>query len=162
MTGVQTCALPICSDDTFIELVRVQNGQIVKQVNGTVYSVIDDYFAKRDYETNGDYVVQDFKLVASANGAMNTNMDLGSVIDPTSYDLSIGKGIAYVRGYRIENQAQQLLTIPRARTTNAVNTNNIFVDYGNYFVIDTLSGTFDPTSMQSVDLHCVTSANIGL
>jgi hypothetical protein len=157
-------ALPLTlgSDDSFIELVRIENGQLIKQVNGTVYSVIDDYFAKRDYETNGDYIVQDFKLISSANGAMNTNMDLGSGSDPNSYDLSIGKGVAYVRGYRIENQSQQLLNIPRARTTNTIQTNNIFVDYGNYFVVDTLSGIFDATSQPYVDLHCVASANIGL
>ena len=50
------------NDSTFIELMRIENGDIVKQTDSTVYSVIDDYFAKRDYETNGDYVVEDFKL----------------------------------------------------------------------------------------------------
>ena len=49
-------------DSLFIELVRVEEGSVYKMVDGSVYATIDDYFAKRDYETNGDYVINDFKL----------------------------------------------------------------------------------------------------
>ena len=136
--------LELGNDGAFIELLKVQNGSVVKQVDGTVYSVIDDYFAKRDYETNGDYIVEDFKLTPSAN----TN-------NSATYDLKVGKGIAYVRGYRIENQGDVLLTSNRARTTNFINNNSTFIDYGNYFYVDTLKGTFDYTTLPTVDLHCV-------
>jgi hypothetical protein len=141
--------LTLGNDQSFIELVRIENGSIVKQVDGTVYSTIDDYFAKRDYETNGDYVVNDFKLTPSAN----TNFS-------DKYDLKVGKGIAYVHGYRVENQSDLVLTSDRARTTNSIQNNNVFIDYGSYFIVDTVTGKFDVTSMQSVDLHCVPTANI--
>ena len=144
-----TYPLTVGNDQGFIELVRIVNGQIVKQVDSTVYSVIDDYFAKRDYETNGDYIVNDFKLTPYAN-TVNSNQ----------YDLKIGKGIAYVRGYRIENQSDYILTSDRARTSATINTNPIFVDYGNYFVVNNVSGVFDYTQMESVDLHCVPAENI--
>ena len=144
-----TLPLTLGNDDQFIELVRISNGSIIKQVDGTVYSTIDDYFAKRDYETNGDYVVNDFTLTPTTDP-----------LDPTSYYLNIGPGIAYVRGYRIENQSNLQLTNARARTINSVNTNNVFMDYGNYFIVDTLHGTFDITTMPAVDLHCVPAANI--
>jgi hypothetical protein len=61
----------------------MNSGSVIKQVDGTVYSVIDDYFAKRDYETNGDYVVNEFKLTPSTN-----------TINSSTYDLKIGKGLA--------------------------------------------------------------------
>jgi len=141
--------LTLGNDQNFIELVRIDNGSIVKQVDGTVYSVIDDYFAKRDYETNGDYIVDDFKLTPSAN-SVNTNQ----------YDLKIGKGVAYVRGYRIENQSDLTLTSDRARNTQTINTNSIYFDYGSYFYVDTLNGIFDVTTFPSVDFHCVPSQNI--
>jgi hypothetical protein len=144
-----TFPLTVGGDSSFIELVRIDNGTIVKQSDTTVYSAIDDYFAKRDYETNGDYVVQDFKLTPSANTS-----------NSAQYNLSISKGIAYVRGYRVENQSAQVLTSDRARTTQTVPSNSMFVDYGNYFVVDTANGVFDVTTQPTVDLHCVQAANI--
>lgn len=147
--SLTTLPLTLGNDDAFIELVRVENGNIVKQVDGTVYSVIDDYFAKRDYETNGDYIVDDFKLTPSANTS-----------NSAQYDLKIGKGVAYVRGYRIENQSDLTLTSDRARTTQTINTNSVYFDYGSYFYVDTLKGIFDVTTMPFVDFHCVPSQNI--
>jgi hypothetical protein len=144
-----TFPLIVGGDASFIELVRIENGTIVKQSDTTVYSAIDDYFAKRDYETNGDYVVQDFKLTPSANTS-NT----------MQYNLSISKGVAYVRGYRVENQSTKVLTSDRARTTQTVPSNSMFVDYGNYFVVDTANGVFDVTTQPTIDLHCVVAANI--
>ena len=144
-----TLPLTLGNDDNFIELVRIENGNILKQVDGTVYSAIDDYFAKRDYETNGDYIVNDFKLTPSANSTSNT-----------TYDLSISKGVAYVHGYRVENQSDIKLTNTRAQSVANISNNPVYVDYGNYFVVDTSNGVFDISTLPQVDLHCVPAANI--
>lgn len=131
------------NDDGFIELARVQNGNIVKIVNSTSYSLLDDYLAKRTFETNGDFIVKNFNLTA--------------VTDPNSslYDLNIGNGLAYVHGYRLENQGTLVLTNNRARDTSTQNTNTLFVEYGSYFYVDTVTGVFDVTTGMSVDLHLV-------
>jgi hypothetical protein len=144
-----TLPLTLGNDDGFIELVRIENGAIRKHVDGTVYSTIDDYFAKRDYETNGDYIVDDFKLTPSANTLSNT-----------TYDLSVSKGVAYVHGYRVENQSDVKLTNNRARDVANVNNNAVYVDYGNYYVVDTANGVFDISTMPRVDLHCVGASSI--
>jgi hypothetical protein len=149
---LELVTLPLNSgdDSAFIELVRIQNGNILKQVNETVYSAIDDYFAKRDYETNGDYVVNDFTITPSPNAS-----------DPSKYNLSVGKGIAYVHGYRVENQSTQVITTDRARTYATVPGNNsISISYGDYFVVDSANGVFDFTTMPQIDLHCVPAGNI--
>ena len=138
--------LAVGGDDRFIELLRINNGSIVKQTDNTVYSVINDYIAKRDYETNGDYVVQDFKI----SPTKFQNRD-----NPDTYVLNIGKGIAYAHGYRIENQSQFPISSSRARTTNSIISATKNINYGSYFVVDTANGIFDITSMPSVDLHCV-------
>jgi hypothetical protein len=136
-------------DDNFIELLRIQDGNILKQTDNTSYSAINDYFAKRDYEANGDYIVEDFKLTAKAN-----------TVNSGVYDLTVGKGIAYVRGYRIENQSALKITSNRSRTTNTIAPNTTFVDYGNYFGVSKLQGLFDFTTLPEIDLHTVTSENI--
>ena len=159
---LETLPLSLGSDDGFIELARIVDGVIVKQTDQTVYSVIDDYFAKRDYESNGDYVVQDFKLTPKPNGGPATQYYAGptGVEDPNKYDMHIGKGVAYVHGYRIENQSDLVVTSNRARATDADYSNSIYIDYGNYFSVDNLVGSFDITSVPSVDLHCVGADDI--
>ena len=144
-----TLPLTLGNDDNFIELVRIEDGKILKQVDGTVYSTIDDYFAKRDYETNGNYIVNDFKLTPSANTISNTK-----------YDLNISKGLAYVNGYRVESQSDIKLTNDRAQAVANISNNPVFIDYGNYFVVDTSNGVFDISTMPLVDLHCVPAASI--
>ena len=139
-------------DDGFIELVRIDAGNIFKMVDGSVYNVIDDYFAKRDYETNGDYVVNDFKLTPKVGASTN------------QYVLSVGKGLAYVHGYRVENPSPIDLVSDRARTTASQTGNPVFMDFGSYFYIDNVKGNtssfFDITQNQQIDLHCVSSANV--
>lgn len=141
-------------DSNFVELVRIENGKVSKLVDGSVYNVIDDYFAKRDFETNGDYVVNDFKLTPKT-----------SLNDPlaNTYTMSVGKGLAYVHGYRLENAVGIDLVSNRARTTASQNNSPVFVDYGSYFYVDTVKGAnssfFDVSTAQVVDLHCVTETN---
>jgi hypothetical protein len=136
------------NDQNFIELVRVENGTIVRQVNGTSYSAIDDYLAKRTYETNGDYIVRNFKIDAYANTVPGGNNE---------YILSVGAGVAYVQGYRAENQSPLRLRGNRARTTSSVNNNTITPSYGNYLYVNTLRGAngsfIDVTQSDSVDFH---------
>ena len=146
---LETRPLQLGDDAGFIELMRIKDGQILKQVDGTVYSTIDDYFAKRTYDTNGDYVVNSFALTPSAN-TDNTDM----------YDLKVGKGVAYVHGYRLENQSDLTLTSDRARTTDSINNNATFVEYGNYLFVDNANGVFDITTLPSVDLHVVNKSSI--
>jgi len=137
-------------DDQFIELVRIVKGSVVKQTDQTVYSAIDDYFSKRDFETNGDYIVNQFKFTPAPN----------SLGDADKYDLNIGKGVAYVHGYRIENQSNLILTSDRSRSTSTIQTNDVSISYGNYFYVDTINGFFDTTTQPRVDVHCVPSASI--
>ena len=146
---LETRPLTLGDDDGFIEVLRVENGNILKQIDGTVYSTIDDYFAKRTFEESGDYIVNDFKLAPSAN---TNNSDY--------YDLKIGKGVAYVHGYRLENQSEFTITSPRSRTTKSVNNDPTLIQYGNYFFVNSANGIPDSSTMPTVDFHIVDAANV--
>ena len=146
---LETRPLTLGDDDGFIEVLRMENGNVLKQIDGTVYSTIDDYFAKRTFDTNGDYIVKDFKLATSAN---TYNSDY--------YDLKISKGVAYVHGYRLENQSDFTITAPRSRTTRFVNNDATLIQYGNYFYVNSANGIPDSSTMPSIDLHIVPSASI--
>jgi len=155
--SLETRPLTLGDDDGFIELIRISNGQVAKMVDGSVYSVIDDYFAKRDFETNGDYVVNNFKLTPKPNTADSSN---------NTYIMSVGKGLAYVHGYRLESTTNVDLISDRARTTASQNNNPVFVNYGSYFYVDSVHGAnasfFDTTTYNTIDLHCVDKANVNV
>jgi hypothetical protein len=155
---LDTRPIALGDDDKFVELVRVESGVVSNLVDSSVYNVIDDYFAKRDFETNGDYIVEDYKL---------TPRTTSTTTDPqaNTYTLTVGKGLAYVHGYRIQNSKNVDLVSNRARTTGSQDNTPVFVDYGSYFYVDTVRGGgagsfFGVTTGQVVDLHCVTTANI--
>jgi len=153
--NLETRTLTLGDDDGFIELARVQNGIIVKMLDRTAYSSLDDYFALRTFETNGDFIVDRFDLTALSNTA-TPNFEGGY----TQYDLKIGKGVAYVHGYRLENQSDLTLTNDRAQSYITQSNHNNYIDYGQYFYVDTVSGVFDPTVAQKVDLHITSASGI--
>ena len=132
------------TDSNFIELVRITDGIVQRLVNGTVYATIDDYIAKRTYDTNGDFIVNDFKLVTKANTA---NADL--------YKVQIGPGSAYIKGYKVESVRDITVEAPRAREYESLNNNNLTTDYGNYIYVNNLRGAFDVTKVIQVDFHTI-------
>ena len=144
---LDTKPIELGSDSGFIELTRITGGTIQRLVDGTVYGVINDYFAKRTYDTNGDFVVQDFRVVPKSNTiAGNAN---------STYQLQIGKGVAYNKGYRVENTLDVTLETTRARATEAINNNFLSVDYGNFLYVNNANGVFDTSSVVAVDFHCI-------
>lgn len=151
--SLQTRPLSFGDDQNFIELMRVENGIIEKQIENTSYSRLDDYFAQRTYETNGNFVLRNFNLTPQAN---TSNTDI--------YNMVIGRGVAYVHGYRLENQSSLIIKSNRARTTKSEQNNPVYMDYGNYLYINSLRGAnnsvLDVAAYQPIDLHCVPIANI--
>jgi hypothetical protein len=140
-------------DQFFIELLRIDDGNVFKMVDGSVYAAIDDYFAKRDYETNGDYIVNDFSITPKVDPD-----------DEDKYIMGVGKGLAYVHGYRVENPSPVNISTNRARTVNSKVNDTTVINYGNYFIVSNVRGansrTFDVTTANTVDFHCVSTNNV--
>jgi hypothetical protein len=101
-------------DKTFVELIRIENGEIKKLQNKSQYNYIRDYFAERTYDESGDYSVNAFGI--EIKESLNDRQSNGGVyfpdqktqdkkVDPTDdlMAVKISPGKAYVRGYDIEN-----------------------------------------------------------
>jgi hypothetical protein len=146
-----TKPLTLDQDSNFIELIRIENGVLAKNVVDTQYSVIDDYFAKRSFDTNGDYVSNKFKLTPKANPD-TANAD-------STFIVTVGKGKAYIRGYSVENTGDYNLVVNRARDTASVANKSIYLNYGNHVYCNNVTGFFDFKSYTSVDIHCTPVAN---
>lgn len=135
----------------FIELAQFKNGVLQSTRKNTIYNKITDELARRTYDESGSYVVKNFSI--SANNTAN---------DTTKIDVSIGPGKAYVFGYEVSMDYPQVLTVPKAISTQNTVNKTLTASYGNFFYTTNHSNTFNFNSLEAVDLHCVTSSNITL
>jgi hypothetical protein len=67
-----------------------------------------------------------------------------------------------VFGYEYETIAPTTLTIPKPRTTEAIQNKDVSVDYGNFIYTTGHYGTWPINDLTTVDLHCVPNASINL
>lgn len=119
------------ADTTFFTLTRYTNGNAVTLRDVSQYNALGEEMARRTYEESGDYIVRDFKTkVVRRNGTLKA---------------SVGTGLAYVKGYRIENLGEVLLDIDDIANTSFDERTNqaISFNYGGYLdLVDTVtSGT---------------------
>ena len=140
------------TDDTqFIELARIQEGNLTKYDRFPIYSVLEDTLARRTYDESGNYTVRPFKLALETSTANSANMSL--ILSP---------GKAYVYGYEYETVVPTTIDIPKPRELAAVTGKRITADYGYYVYANTLYGTLPINSLQTVDLHCVPNSSINV
>ena len=161
-------------DDTdFIELIRVRNGFVEKEINTTQYSLIRDYFAKRTYDESGDYTVRPFfiNVLDSLNDRVGSEGlyyegTLTAEGNSPSEDLAcyrVSPGTAYVKGYEYDIRGRTV-DIEKPRTTSEFQNEAFTFDLGNRIRLNGVSGI--TTFRNTVDLMLgnqvgVSSAKIG-
>lgn len=137
-------------DDTkFIELMRVENGQITSQNKYPIYSVLEDTLARRTYDESGNYIVKPFTIAVEENSANSSQTDI--ILSP---------GKAYVFGYEFETNGPSRVTVDKPRSVSNVTNKVVSADYGNFIYTTNHKGSFPINSLLTVDLHCVDSSSI--
>ena len=155
---------PATSDDpNFVELVRIQDGEIINQVLDPEYNILQDTLARRTFDESGDYVVRPFKLklkehlksnanaivsfqdgIYAANAGGNSNLFV-SVLTP---------GKAYVKGYEIDSIRTKYANISKARDFVSVNNGTVATPFGNYvFVTNINSIPSTLANLPTIDLY---------
>ena len=115
------------NDENFVELLRLDEGELEKFVTKTDYNVLEDTLARRTFDTNGDYYVKPFTVSVKDSlnnrqgndGIYYSNQKTDQGNDPSNdlmtYQISPGK--AYVKGFEIEKITTTLLDVEKPRTT---------------------------------------------
>ena len=142
--------LDIDGDSTFTELLRLESGIIQKRLKMTDYSEIDKYFARRTFDTNGDYIVNKFTVTLDESPTGNGEF----------FTAKLSPGIAYVQGFIVENQSDLKFTVDKARANTTNIRQQTLLNQGNYLTINNVRGNINPLNFESVDFHCVKSANL--
>jgi hypothetical protein len=126
------------ADTRFFTLTRYSNGNAIFVRDVSQYNALGEEMARRTYEESGDYVVRDF-----ATKVVRKNGDLKA---------SVGSGLAYVKGYRVENLGELLLSVDDiANTAFSERTNQaVSFNYGGYLnILDTTVGGVVPIANNS-------------
>jgi hypothetical protein len=138
-------------DSKFIELLRVVNGGLTKQVTYPTYSVLEDTLARRTNDQSGSFTVRPFKLALTAHDTF-----------ANAYNVIVEPGKAYVLGYEFETIAPFIVKSERARDVANVQNYNTTIDYQNWLEVTNLEGPIPFKTLQPGVLHCVDSANIAI
>lgn len=133
-------------DPTFFTLVRYQNGSAVQLRDVTQFNSIAEELAKRTYEESGNYILDKFKVDLDRR-----NDQLVALL---------GKGTAYVKGFRVVNNGQIDFTLDQVENTTVQQNQATTVDYGSYVDIVDISGTVD-INYATVNLQNAANQKIG-
>ena len=111
-------------DSSFVELMRIVGGDVVKQIEHTTYNIVEDTLARRTYDESGDYVVRPYDIDIRENLKTATNNGVYAATDvtvqshaPAEDMLAVGfsQGKAYVRGYEVNNLGVSFIDLDKAR-----------------------------------------------
>ena len=127
------------SSDSFIELVRVKDGELVDIVTKPGYNVLADELARRTYDESGDYTVNPFNLKFIEHLKDTTNTDgyltTGDGGDSTKAIAVLSPGKSYVKGYEVATTSNRYLVLNKPRDSANVQNAVVRTPIGNYVEI---------------------------
>lgn len=125
----------LASDDTFIPLVRLRNGDPeILQDTDNILNRLGDTLAVRTAEVSGNFVTKDkerFRLQVLPDS------------DDDYLRYSISPGTAYIKGFRVTTSTNTEFRVKRPRTSSDIVTYNkeeVVPKIGNYYLADSVYG----------------------
>lgn len=152
-------SLLVTNDSNFIELLRLENGNLVKLVEYSAYNELEKNLARRTFDESGNYTLSPYTVKirealfdGQNDGVYNVNQVLpdGRRIldrDPTPeetdafngknyYALEVSEGKSYVKGFEVNNVIKQYVVAEKPRKSSQLNNQGIFLNIGSYLKLD--------------------------
>ena len=138
-------------DTNFVELVRVDNGEIKKLQDTSVYSEIRKYFAKRTFDESGNYSLKPFRV--NVNNSLNDEIDNGGLYtenqktedgndpDDDTMCVKVSSGKAYVKGFDITLPGSRVIDVPKPRDVKSIKNALIPFHMGSMIKVDNIFGS---------------------
>ena len=144
-------ALDDYEDTNFVELMRVDSGEIKKLQDTATYSEIKKYFARRTFDESGNYAVDPFRVNIQdslndeiGNGGLFTEDRITDQRNTPSDDLmcvKLSPGKAYVKGFDVDLSGTTVLDIEKPRDTQKVNSSSVPFEMGSLLRVNNVEGT---------------------
>ena len=166
------------TEASYITLVRVEGGKVaVDTTDKNNETELTERLARRTFEESGDYVVEPFQLnikeylnTGSNNGFKTTaqiiadgdaaNTSAAEAFGNARLAVGVEPSVAYVKGFRVQNNTTKFVTVEKPRGTDATNNVNLATTtatLGNYVVLDSGAGTRggipDVNTFTTLNLH---------
>jgi len=159
------------NDQDFVELLRVENGGLIKFVDKTDYNLIRDELARRTYDESGDYYTRpfDINVKESLNDRIGNNgvyyssqkTRQGNTPSKDLACISVSPGKAYVRGYEIETISNTIVDIEKPRTTEKAENTSIPFNVGRQILLNNVYGSVSVDLTTQVSLYDTRTASPG-
>ena len=139
-------------DAEFFILRRYENGEAIETRDISQFNSIATEFARRTYETHGDYTQKPFVFDIVEREASN------------DFFVEVGEGVAYSKGFRVSNDIKRFFRIPEIERTERIINQPVNFDYGGFVRIVDIDGNLpftSNTSLQTVELQDANTNVIG-
>jgi len=129
---------------------------VKKDTQDDPYSIVNNILAIRTYEESGNYIVKNFAVDTITNVVGNEAV-LGGY---SNVFARVSSGIAYTQGNRVELLKSSLIEMRRGVDTAVNKSQQISFNYGSYFKINEVSGTFLTDKAQTIKLYSVLQKSV--
>ena len=143
-------ALTDYEDTNFVELLRVDTGEVKKLQDTSTYSELKKYFAKRTFDESGDYSVEPFRIdiqeslndEIGSDGLFTENRltDEGNVPNDDILCVKLSPGRAYVKGFDVDLTGTTVLDVDKPRDIETVNLASIPFEMGSMLRVNNVQG----------------------
>ena len=174
-------ALASRTENSYITLIVIEDGKAaVDKTDKNTETELTERLARRTFEESGDYVVEPFQinkkeyLNTGSNFGFKTTAEIitdGDAADTAAatiygdnrFVVGIDPSVAYVKGFRVQNNTTKNLIVEKPRGANSTNTINVSttsIPVGNYIKLNasTVKGMPDVNTLATLDLHTNTIA----
>jgi len=164
--------------ENFYLLFEIEDGFVNTKLEKPQYNILLKTLAERTYEESGNYTVKPFNIRIQEHLKTDTNGGLyfsnaspsfigGPVGNVNLLSVGVEPGVAYVKGFKVENLVTNHITIEKGIATNSEDQQPISFGYGNYIVVNEMAGPWDidngtTISLRSAAADAVTNGTYGL
>jgi hypothetical protein len=139
--------------NSFFSLCDFKSGKPVSIKNDPQYGILQNEFARRTYETNGNYIVYPFVLTteekANNDPFVSNNVNLVS-----------SAGLGYVEGYRVQYVNNNKVDLRKGTDVESISSATVSLNYGNYVYVNEVCGEFNTDTLVQVELHSVAKTSL--
>lgn len=140
------------NDESFIELMRVENGILSKFPKKTeINKLIEETLARRTYDESGDYYVKPFTIIPKeclSDGKGNDGVynftqvtQQGNIPTDDLFVLQVSPGKAYIKGYEVETINTINLDVEKPRDVDGNKNVSVTVNLGNQLEVNNVFGS---------------------
>ena len=151
---IETAEFGTAGDNPDLNLLAdVEEGLISESNERTEYARIYDEIAKRTSDESGDYYVRGMTVRTREALDIGENEGLDPAGDPDKLSIDIEPGLAYVKGYEINNRTTHHELIDKGIDFKFVNNGVVSARTGGFVVVNEIVGSFNIDEGTAVNLY---------